>query len=456
MSTDPLWRRGLDWMRGGSGQQSLPKRVQQSIHAQQRRSEILTSLVQLAVVLGFGTLYVSAPMAQGQVQMLATIPAVLAIYIVITLFRLLLAAHDLLADWLVYLSSIIDMMLLVVTIWSFHLQYAQPAAFYLKAPTLLYFFIFIALRALRFQARFVIAAGISAALGWAALTLFVLSGIGGPAVITHDYVQYMTSNVVLVGAEIDKIVAMLTVTAILALAISRAQRLLVRSVSESQAARDLSRFFDPSIASRITGADLHIKPGDGELRHAAILTVDIRGFTALSAALPPAEVVRLLQEFQSRFCPIIQANGGVIDKFLGDGILASFGAVIPSPSCAADALRATDALSQSAVAWAGEHRSAGLSEIRIGIGIAAGEVVFGAIGDEARLEYTVIGDAVNLAAKLEAQNKIEGSIALCDAATFDLAIAQGYAPKAAVERLVQRQVGGMVNRLDLVVLARSS
>lgn len=456
MSTDPLWRRALDWTMGGSGQQPLPTRVLQAIHTQQRRSEILTSLVQLGVVLGFGALYVGAPMAHGQVQMLATIPAVLAIYIVITLFRLFLAANDLLADWLVYLSSVIDMALLVVTIWSFHLQYAQPAAFYLKAPTLLYFFIFIALRALRFQARFVIVAGISAALGWAALTLFVLSGIGGPPVVTHDYVQYMTSNAVLIGAEIDKIVAMLTVTAILALAIDRAQRLLVRSVSESQAARDLSRFFDPSIASRITGADLHIKPGDGELRHAAILTVDIRGFTALSAALPPAEVVRLLQEFQSRFCPIIQANGGVIDKFLGDGILASFGAVIPSPTCAADALRAVEALNQSAAAWTGERRGAGASEIRIGIGVAAGEIVFGAVGDESRLEYTVIGDAVNLAAKLEAQNKVEGSSALCDATTFDLAVAQGYAPKAPVERLAQRQVGGMANRLDLVVLGRSS
>lgn len=452
MATAPFHRRLIDWMLGGPAPASTPTRVGDAIRAQQRRSEILTSLVQLAVVLGFGTLYLSVPMAQGQVQMLAIVPTVLAIYIGFTLLRLLLAWRDWLPDWLLYLSTVIDMALLVVTIWSFHLQYAQPATFYLKSPTQLYFFIFIALRALRFEARFVFAAGLAAASGWAALTLFVLSGKGGDPNVTRDFVVYMTSNATLIGAEVDRIVAMLTVTAILALAIGRARRLLVRSVTEEHAASDLARFFDPGVASRITGADLRVRAGEGELRPAAILVTDIRGFTKLSAALPPDEVVAALQEYHAVLCPIIQAHGGAIDKFLGDGILASFGAVAPSSTHAADALRAVDALLSATTAWNARRRADGRLPLEIGMAVASGQVLFGVVGDAARLEYTVIGDAVNLATKLETHNKIEGSAALTDAATFDLARAQGYDGPARARPLAARRVAGIAAPIDLVAL----
>ena len=83
----------------------------------------------------------------------------------------------------------------------------QPPSFYLRVPTLLYIFIFIALRALRPEARFVVLAGIVAALGWSLLALYAVSGPEGMEMITRDYVLYMTSNSVLIGAEIDKIVS---------------------------------------------------------------------------------------------------------------------------------------------------------------------------------------------------------------------------------------------------------
>ena len=90
----------------------------------------------------------------------------------------------------------------------------QPPTFYLKVPTLLYVFIFIALRALRFEARFVVMAGLVAAAGWSMLALYAMAGPDGMKMITRDYIHYMTSNSVLIGAEIDKVVSILTVTAI--------------------------------------------------------------------------------------------------------------------------------------------------------------------------------------------------------------------------------------------------
>jgi adenylate cyclase len=452
-ATKPRWRGALEWIAGGPAPTMLPERVAQAIETQQRHSEILTSLVQLVVVLAFGALWLSVPRAEGEVQMLVIVPSVLWIYVIFTLLRLLLAWRGWLPDWLLYLSTVIDMTLLVVTIWSFHLQYAQPATFYLKAPTQLYFFIFIALRALRFQVRFVIVAGLAAAAGWAALTLYVLSGRGGDPNVTRDFVDYATSNATLIGAEVDRIVAMLTVTAILALAIGRARRMLVRAVAERQAARDLAQFFDPGVATRITGAQIGLRPGHGETRHATIVVIDIRGFTRLSAAMPPDEVVSLLQDYHARLCPIIQAHGGAIDKFLGDGILASYGAVTRSDRHAADALRAIAALLAAAAAWSEERRAAGLVPVAIGMAAASGSVLFGVVGDGARLEYTIIGDAVNLATKLEAHNKVLSTQALTDAATFALAQKQGYAAQTVATPLAASAVAGVAAPIALVGLA---
>jgi adenylate cyclase len=161
----------------------------------------------------------------------------------------------------------------------------------------------------------------------------------------------------------------------------------------------------------------------------------------------------VLQDYQGRICPLIASNGGSIDKFLGDGILASFGAVVPSPTAAADALRAADAVVAAADRWIAERRAAGLPPLMIGLAAASGRVVFGAVGDGERLEFTVIGDAVNFAAKLEKHNKDEKTRAVTDGATYALAEQQGYVPPATRERRQGRRVGGVTDLVDIVVLA---
>src|SRR3546814_4233595 len=92
----------------------------------------------------------------------------------------------------------------MILIWRFHIEYLQPAGFYLKAPTLLYVFIFIALRALRFDVTFLLLTGLSAALGWMYLVYFAASFDSLESPITRSYVEYMTSNKVLRGAEFDR------------------------------------------------------------------------------------------------------------------------------------------------------------------------------------------------------------------------------------------------------------
>lgn len=444
-----------DWLFDGGGPENLPERVQVAIRQQQERSEIIIGWVQLLIVAALATVYESSSMPEGVVQFDYSFETqVFVIFGVFCLVRLFLAYRRLLRPWMLYLSVVADIALLMGLIYSFHYKYAQPAAFYLKAPTLLYVFLFIALRALRFEARFVLFTGLVAAIGWTILVLYVLSGRGGPDwPVTDDFVEYITTNTVLFHAEVDKLIAIAVTTLVLALAIARARHLLVRAVSEGAAARDLSRFFDPGVAQRIRSATMAIKAGEGELRDVAILAVDLRGFTRLSTELAPAEVMKVLQDYQGRICPQIVGNGGSIDKFLGDGILASFGAVSASATPVADALRAADAVLEAVEQWARDRRAAGLAPLGVGMALAAGRVVFGAVGDAERLEFTVIGDAVNFTAKLEKHNKEEGTRALTDARTYALAEAQGYIPPRNRERRSRRTVAGVAEPIDIVVLS---
>jgi adenylate cyclase len=432
---------------------SMPARVREAIRAQQDHSEILIGWVQFAVVTTFGILYALAPKTFSPDAGFEPVPWALGAYTLFTLLRLVLAYRGGLPGWFLALSVVIDITLLMGLIWSFHLQYEQPASFYLKAPTILYVFIFIALRALRFEARFVLLAGVVAAFGWLLMMVYAMTVDPIDDMVTRDYVKYMTSNSILLGAEFDKMISILVVTSIIAVTLVRARRLLVRAVAEGTAARDLSRFFAPEVARQITESENRIEAGQGETREAAILNVDIRGFTVLAGTVTPSEVMELLAQYQARLVPIIQAHGGSIDKFMGDGIMATFGAAVPSDTYAADALRAIDAVIAEVDRWNIERRGTGEVPMKVNAAVACGRVVFGAVGDETRLEYTVIGDSVNLSAKLEKHNKDEQVRALTTAKSFAAARAQGYQPTDPCEERPGRQVQGIGEPLDLVILA---
>ena len=443
----------LNLLRSGRVLDALPERTRQAIRADQAQAEILIAWVQLAIVTAFALLYGLAP----QATMLAAphfepLPWVLGAFGAVTVLRLGFAYFRVLGTALLSCGVFIDLGLLMALIWGFHVQYGQPPAFYLKVPTLLSVFIFIALRALRFEVLYVVLAGLAAAAGWACLVAYAVVTTPG-AVVMRDFVGYMTGNRILIGAEVEKILVILVVTAVLALAIARARRLLVRAAVDGAAARDLARFFDPNVAERIRAADQPLKAGEGEARDAAILFLDIRGFTRLGSTLAPSALMALLTEYHARLVPLIQGHGGTIDKFLGDGILATFGAAARSERYAADALEAVDAVMGEAARWKTEREAGGNPALGINGGVAVGRIVFGAVGDERRLEYTVIGDTVNLAAKLEKHNKLEETRALATVETLERALAQGYQPLQMPERRSTRPVSGLAEPIDLVVLA---
>ncbi len=153
----------------------LPARILASIDAHQIQSERLIGWAQLVVGLIWASLYTLSPKTFEANMSFEPVPVALALYIFFSVVRLFLLHRGFMANWFLTLSVFIDMTILLTLIWSFHLQYGQPAAFYLKAPTMVYLFVFIALRALRFSAGFVILSGLLAAGGWLDMLYFALA-----------------------------------------------------------------------------------------------------------------------------------------------------------------------------------------------------------------------------------------------------------------------------------------
>lgn len=431
----------------------LPARVVRALAEQRDRSEILTGWVQALVIVVLATLYLVAPSTSPADLVFRPAPWAIGIYAAFTALRLRLEYSGRRTTALRALSVVIDMALLTVTIWGFHLEYGQPAAFYLKAPTFTYFFIFIALRTLSFSPGYVLLAGGTAAVGWLALIGYALAEPGGMDLVTRDYVEYMTSAKILIGGEIDKIVSLLLVSTLLALAVARSRQLLESALYEHAAVSQMVRFFSPEVAEQLIGADELLRPGQGKSRDAAAMFVDLRGFTRLAALLKPHEMIALLADFQRIAVPIVQRHHGSIITYLGDGIMITFGATRPNAIYAADALRCAEDLVEAVGAWVRESCARGECAPEMGLGLEVGPVICGAIGEEGRLEYAVIGDPVNRAAKLQNHTKAEGVHALTTQFTLDNAMTQGYAPRTEPVLLRGRQVAGIDTPLDLVALA---
>lgn len=432
----------------------MPARVHALVVEQEAQSERLIGWVQFALAVALTLLYsLSARPTEADMLMHEPVPWALGAYGLFTVGRLILSYRGAMPGWVLVLSILIDMALLIGLIWSFHIQYGQPASFSLQVPTFIYLFVFIALRALRFDPRFVLTAGIAAAAGWLLLVLYAESG--ADASVTRSFVTYITSTQILRGAEVEKIVTILLITGVLTLAIGRAQRTLLTAVKESAATKDMSRFLAPGVAQRITQSDAVLQAGEAASRDVAVLMIDIRGFSRFAAQTSPEDVVRMLTDYHARIVPLIQANGGTIDKFLGDGIMATFGATEPSETAAADGMRTLEAVLAETQRWRAAQEGSGLPQLDANAALAAGRVVFATVGVGDRLEYTVIGGAVNLAAKLEKHNKEVGSDALVADDALAWARTAGYAPAATTNLSPHsgQSVAGLADPTDLTAVS---
>ena len=230
----------------------------------------------------------------------------------------------------------------------------------------------------------------------------VRSAMAAPLISSNGRVLgliYVDSQTALSSFGDEDLEFLIAFSGIAQVAIENSQ-LTERIQREAVVLSNFQRYFAPDLASQIAGQAEAVQLG-GTKRPVVVFFSDIRGFTSMSETMNPDEIASLLTEYFTEMVEIVFEHGGTLDKFMGDAIMALWGAPLSREDDADRAMRAAiemqETLTKLNQKWAQEGR---LQRVNIGIGINFGEVFAGNIGSDRRLEYTVIGDAVNVASRL--------------------------------------------------------
>lgn len=283
----------------------------------------------------------------------------------------------------------LDVALVVVQVWLIALSAGLPIGHLFLSPPATIIYLVVAQNALRFQPTPVLLGGLAAAI--------LLAAAGFVPLVPSDVSS--TAAMSLYWPSLP-IVTLVLMTMVLWFQARRTRALVDRAVSCTVRAGNLARFFSPAIARRLAMNET----GNGKLGERcqiAVLFADIRGFTSMAEHLVPEELGQFLTEFRTRAARCIFACHGTVDKFLGDGVLAVFGAPEPHPEAAGCALRCAECMHEAVRAWSAERTLGGKPGVRISIGIHFGEAFVGILGASPLLEFTAIGDTVNVAERLQ-------------------------------------------------------
>jgi adenylate cyclase len=279
-----------------------------------------------------------------------------------------------------------------------------------RLPNFLYFGIFLASMALSYSPTLVIWAGLASIAAWSTGFLWIVSlpgtmpttsrtqldtGLSPETIISN----FLNPQSVSLTSWYNQLVFLALVTGILALAVWRSRRLVYRRAAAEAERTALSRYFSPNLVQELATRSHEL--AQPAVQPVAVLFADMVGFTAISERLTPEALVALLREFHGRLVQIAFAHGGTLDKYIGDGIMVHFGTPRPQKQDPIQALACAGAMIEEIRGWSVDRVERGEVPIEIGIGVHYGEVLVGNIGDARRLEYTVLGDTVNVASRLE-------------------------------------------------------
>jgi adenylate cyclase len=283
---------------------------------------------------------------------------------------------------------------------------------WLRRSAFLYLVAYVAASALTFSVRIVLIAGAAAFLGQLASFAFVLHsaehvdsfrGFTAPGALE---LLRQLSEVQGVGPVVfmaNQLVLLAITTGLIAGAIWRARRHVERAVLAETERANLGRYFSPNVverlASDVRGLDA------GRAQDAAVMFVDVIGSTRRMEAITPEEVIIVIRAFHRRIVPIVFRHNGSVDKFLGDGLMAVFGAPEKAPYEARDALLCAVEILDTIDQWRDRLIADGRVATTVGIGIHFGPVIQGNVGIADRLEFTTLGDTVNVASRLESMTR---------------------------------------------------
>ena len=352
--------------------------------------------------------------------------ALLAVFIVLGWLNFDISKRFGTEHWLIYVFAFADMGLLTFAVLSENpFEHTPlPVALHYRFDGFLYFFLLLAGVLHSYSPRLVLWTGIAIALWWAgALALAVQA----PGVVTEfDLPAYremprlsfveraQQPDFIEVIRRFQEILVAILVAAIASFAVARSRQLVLESVRAERGRDNLARYFSPEVAAELASDEHDL--GAARRQHAAVLFADILGFTRLSEALGPEGTIELLRKWHATLGDIVFRSGGTLDKYIGDGLMATFGTPRPRPDAASRALEAALEMAAFARESSGTRdltlsaETSGTAQppltgqapaVRIGIGLHYGPVVLGDIGNAHRLEFAVLGDTVNVASRLE-------------------------------------------------------
>lgn len=285
-----------------------------------------------------------------------------------------------------------------------------PTAFHYRFDNFVYFFVFLAVSTLAYSWRTVWSIGFWIAGFWLfALGIVAVFGHTLPGITEasnelyagNDLFQWaLDPNGLQASERVEEAIVIVMVGCILALKGARSNRLLLEQAGIAAERANLSRYFPSSLVDKLASSEHDI--GAVRNQDVAVLFTDIVGFTKFAERNSADEVMGLLREYHSLVETAVFQNGGTLDKYLGDGAMATFGTPEAGPDDAQNALAAAQDILKQAEALNTQRNAQGREAINVSVGLHYGSVMLGDIGSSRRLEFTVIGDTVNVASRLEA------------------------------------------------------
>ncbi|NRB16347.1 MAG: adenylate/guanylate cyclase domain-containing protein [Rhodobacteraceae bacterium] len=297
-----------------------------------------------------------------------------------------------------------------------------PIAMQYRFDNFIYFYVILAAGTLAYSWRTVIAIGTwtaglwmtGVALAWwlspvdETLKQQAVDVFGDNAIL----MRFMDPTNFMVHLRVQEVVVFVIVAVILGFSVRRFNALLMNNASLTRERTNLSRYFSPNVVEQLSQNDEPLK--QVRRQDVAVLFIDIIGFTRLAARLDALDVIELLRGFHGRMERQVFRHHGTLDKYLGDGLMATFGTPMAGTQDATNALACAQDMISALEQWNLVRRRAGDPEIHVGIGVHFGEAVLGDIGAN-RLEYAVIGTAVNVAARLEVMTReLQSDIVISD------------------------------------------
>ncbi|MFK5978311.1 MAG: adenylate/guanylate cyclase domain-containing protein [Rhizobiaceae bacterium] len=292
-----------------------------------------------------------------------------------------------------------------------------PTAMQYRFQNFSYFMVLLAGATLAYSWRTIFAVGAWTTGLWVTgIILVYLFGKQTPELTTKlnvafaDYpllAAFTDPNSIIVGLRMQEIVLFLIVAGILAINGWRNNRLVLEQALIARERENLGRYFPPNIVEELAGQNDPF--ANIRSQFVAVLFADIVGFTRMAELGSPEKVVAMLREYHQRLEKAVFDNHGTLDKFLGDGVMATFGSPTVGPDDAANAIQCARDMVTAIDKWNITRKNNGEDPVILSVGIHYGEVILGDIGSERRLEFATLGDTVNVASRLEALTRDLGT-----------------------------------------------